>query len=68
MATLRTTIAFLVGVSLVVAGIVDECPRIGAVAIGLLLMGLFTVPEAFSVIRGKDPTKGTEYDDPNAHH
>ena len=33
-------------------GVTDDCPRIGAIAVGLLMMGLFTVPEALGVIRG----------------
>ena len=50
--TFRKTLAFLVGLALVVFGIGDECPRVGAIAVGLLLMGVFTVPEALRVIRG----------------
>jgi hypothetical protein len=48
----RRTIAFLVGILLVVFGITDACPRIGAIAVGLLMMGVFSVPEAIGVIRG----------------
>jgi hypothetical protein len=52
----RRTVAFLSGVILVFFGVTDDCPRIGAIAVGLLMMGLFTVPEAMRVIRGdKDP-------------
>lgn len=51
----RTTLAFVVGLLLVVFGIIDTCPRIGAIAVGLLLMGVFTVPEALRVIRGDGP-------------
>jgi hypothetical protein len=40
---------------LVIFGVTDACPRIGAIAIGLLMMGLFTVPEALTVIRGTKP-------------
>jgi hypothetical protein len=50
--TFRRTLAFVVGTLLVVFGITDACPRIGAIAVGLLLMGVFTVPEALKVIRG----------------
>jgi hypothetical protein len=64
MATFRMTLAFVVGLALVVAGIMDECPRIGAIAVGLLLMGVFTVPEALHMIRG---TTGGTHDDPHAH-
>ena len=46
-------------------GVTDDCPRVGAIAVGLLMMGLFTVPEAMGVIRGsnskddeKPPTNG----------
>jgi hypothetical protein len=44
--------AFLSGIVLVFFGVTDDCPRIGAIAVGLLMMGLFTVPEAMKVIRG----------------
>jgi hypothetical protein len=50
--TFRKTVAFLSGVTLVFFGVTDDCPRIGAIAVGLLMMGLFTVPEAMKVIRG----------------
>ena len=52
--------AFLAGVTLVLFGVTDECPRVGAIAVGLLMMGLFTVPEAMTAIRGErehDPPK-----------
>jgi hypothetical protein len=39
-------------VGLVIFGVTDQCPRIGAIAVGLLIMGVFTVPEALAVIRG----------------
>jgi hypothetical protein len=48
----RKTVAFLSGVILVFFGVTDDCPRIGAIAVGRLMMGLFTVPEAMRVIRG----------------
>jgi hypothetical protein len=48
----RRTLAFVSGVILVFFGVTDDCPRIGAIAVGLLMMGLFTVPEALGVIRG----------------
>jgi hypothetical protein len=54
--TFRRTLAFIAGLFLVIFGVTDACPRIGAIAIGLLMMGLFTVPEALGVIRG--PNKG----------
>ena len=54
MAAFRGTLAFLAGLLLVIFGVIDECPRIGAIAVGLLLMGVFTVPEALGVIRGKN--------------
>jgi uncharacterized membrane protein len=53
MEAFRRTIAYLVGLALVVGGIMDECPRVGAIAIGLLLMGVFSVPQALGIIRGK---------------
>jgi hypothetical protein len=53
----RRTLAFVAGLALVIFGVTDQCPRIGAIAVGLLMMGLFTVPEAIGVIRGTS-TKG----------
>ena len=52
MESFRRTLAFISGVILVFFGVTDDCPRIGAIAVGLLMMGLFTVPEALGVIRG----------------
>ena len=52
MEAFRKTLAFVSGVILVFFGVTDDCPRIGAIAIGLLMMGLFTVPQAMGVIRG----------------
>ena len=46
----RRTIAFVIGLVIVFFGLVDECPRVGAIAIGLLLMGVFTVPEALGIV------------------
>ena len=46
----RRTLAFVVGLAIVIAGISDKCPRVGAIVVGLLLMGVFTVPEALGVI------------------
>ena len=61
MESFRTTLAFVVGLTLVVTGILDECPRIGAIAIGLLVMGVFSVPEALTLIRGTNgSSKGTD--------
>jgi hypothetical protein len=48
----RKTVAFLSGILLVFFGITDDCPRVGAIAVGLLMMGLFTVPEVMKVVRG----------------
>lgn len=62
MEAFKKLIAFLVGVVLVVFGAVDECPRLGAVAIGLLLMGTFSVTEAYTLIRGFTTGKGSEDD------
>jgi hypothetical protein len=53
----RRTLAFLSGIMLVVFGVTDECPRVGAIAVGLLMMGVFTVPEAIGVIRGESSAK-----------
>jgi hypothetical protein len=52
----RKTVAFLAGIALVWFGVTDDCPRVGAIAVGLLMMGLFTVPEVMKVVRG--PTGG----------
>jgi hypothetical protein len=52
MESFRNTLAFIAGVVLVFFGVTDDCPRVGAIAVGLLMMGLFTVPEAMRVIRG----------------
>jgi hypothetical protein len=48
----RRTLAFIVGLAIVVAGLMHECPRIAAIAVGLLLMGVFTVPEALGIVKG----------------
>ena len=52
METFRKTFAFVAGVGLVFFGVLDDCPRVGAITIGLLMMGVFTVPEAMKLIRG----------------
>jgi hypothetical protein len=44
-------LAFIAGLAIVLAGLMHECPRIAAIAIGLLLMGVFTVPEALGIIK-----------------
>lgn len=54
MEAFRRTLAFVVGVVIVFFGITDNCPRVGAIAVGLLMMGLFTVPEVMKVVRGTD--------------
>jgi len=45
--------AFFVGAAIVVGGLIDECPRVGAIAVGLLMMGVFSVPEAMRFIQGR---------------
>jgi hypothetical protein len=50
----RGTFAFLVGAAIVVGGLIDECPRVGAIAVGLLMMGVFSVPEAMRFIQGRN--------------
>lgn len=50
---IRKFLSFLAGLTLILFGMLGECPRAGAVVIGLLLMGMFTVPEALGVLRGK---------------
>jgi hypothetical protein len=59
----QKTTSFIVGLLIVVAAIMNECPRLAAISIGLLMMGLFTVPEAFwylkdQLYRGKDDPGG----------
>jgi hypothetical protein len=46
----RRTLAFVIGLLIVLMGLLDECPRLGAIGVGLLLMGVFTVPEALGMI------------------
>jgi len=60
----RRTLAFIAGVVMVFFGVTDECPRVGAIAVGLLMMGLFTVPEVMKVVRGPG---GSIDDDPDQH-
>jgi Sec-independent protein translocase protein TatA len=50
----QKTLAFLVGLFLVLFGILSKCPRIGSVVVGFLLMGVFTMPEAIRIIRGEN--------------
>jgi hypothetical protein len=57
----RRTVSFLAGVVMVFFGVTDDCPRVGAIAVGLLMMGLFTVPEAMRIFRGSLPSSD---DDP----
>lgn len=63
MEAFKKLVGFLVGVVLVVFGVIDQCPRLGAVVVGLLLMGVFSVTEAFTLIRGLSTEKGREEDD-----
>jgi len=62
MEAFRKTISFLAGLILVLFGVFDECPRLGIIVIGLLLMGVFTVPEAISVMKG-GPVKDSGSED-----
>jgi hypothetical protein len=48
----RKGVSIGIGGFLVIGGIIDECPRVATVAVGLLLMGAFTVPEAIGFIKG----------------
>ena len=52
MESFRKFLSILIGGLLILGGIVDECPRVATVAVGLLLIGAFTVPEALSIVRG----------------
>lgn len=58
----RRLLTFLTGILVVVAAALDECPRYAAIAVGLLLMGVFTVPELLLFVKGKiaDRTNDTE--------
>lgn len=47
---IRRTLAFLAGLAIVVGGLINECPRVAGIAVGLLLMGIFTVPEALGFV------------------
>ena len=49
----RRTLAFLAGLGIVVGGLINECPRVAGIAVGLLLMGVFTVPEALGFVKGR---------------
>ena len=51
MQNFRTFLSFLTGLFLVVVSVLDECPRVGELLIGLLLMGVFTVPEVIGILR-----------------
>jgi hypothetical protein len=48
----RRTLAFIAGLAIVIAALADECPRAPAIVLGLLLMGVFTVPEFLGIIKG----------------
>jgi hypothetical protein len=60
METFRRAISVIVGAILVLGGVLDECPRVAAVAVGLLLLGAFTAPEALKVVRGSYEEKRRE--------
>lgn len=64
MESFRRTLAFVCGVVLVFFGVTDDCPRVGAIAVGLLMMGLFTVPEVLKVVRGTNGPVDDDRDDP----
>jgi hypothetical protein len=49
---IQSTLAFLTGLFIVVMGLVNECPRVAGIAVGLLLMGVFTVPEVIGIVKG----------------
>jgi hypothetical protein len=53
MDALRRFLSFVAGLILILFGFLGECPRAGAVVIGFLLMGMFTVPEALGILRGR---------------
>ena len=59
----RRIISFLAGLFLVLIGILGDCPRFGAIVVGLLLMGMFTVPEALGVLKGRTLNNSGSEDD-----
>ena len=57
---IRRFLSFSVGLIIVFVGVLGECPRFGAIVIGLLLMGMFSVPEAFHILK----VRSTQHDRP----
>jgi hypothetical protein len=49
----RKVLAFVSGIVLVISGLLNERPRAATIVIGLSLMGTFTIPEAFGMVKGK---------------
>lgn len=49
----RRMLTFLCGLVIVLVSFLQECPRPAAIAIGLLLMGVFSVPEVIGFVKGK---------------
>jgi len=62
MESIRRFVSFLAGLFLVLIGILGDCPRFGAIVVGLLLMGMFSVPEALTMFKGR-PMPGSNMED-----
>lgn len=56
----RRTLTFLLGLTIVFGAVRDVCPRPLVFGIGLILMGVFTVPEAFEFIKGTFKKNGDD--------
>lgn len=56
----RKTFGFVVGALIVVFSVLDNCPRVGAIAVGLLMMGVFSVEEAIKFFRGPSTQGGRD--------
>jgi hypothetical protein len=62
MEAFQKIVAFLVGAFLVLIAVLDECPRAAVIGVGLVLMGVFSVNEGLSIIRGTSRQRGTKDD------
>jgi hypothetical protein len=51
--TFQKLMSFLAGMLILIGALVDECPRIPAAVVGLILMGVFTVPDAMVFFKRK---------------
>lgn len=55
---IQRILTFLVGSLVLIGGILDDCPRPAVIAVGLLLMGIFTVPQAVSIVKSMITKEG----------